>query len=62
MRLFPQLCFLSEPMSCLERLYFIKSPDTLYDLQNIYSKLAERYAADLRKAEADADSDWTKDT
>jgi hypothetical protein len=49
-------------MGCVENsiLYF-KSPDTLCDLQNIYSKLAERYAADLRKAEADADSDWTED-
>jgi hypothetical protein len=37
-------------------------PDTLYDLQNIYLKLAERYAADLRRAEADADSDWTEDS
>ncbi|KAI4850160.1 hypothetical protein E4T44_02908 [Aureobasidium sp. EXF-8845] len=34
---------------------------TLYDLQNIYSRMAERYAADLRKAEAETDSDWTED-
>ncbi|KAI4743045.1 hypothetical protein E4T50_06558 [Aureobasidium sp. EXF-12298] len=34
---------------------------TLYDLQNIYSRMAERCAADLAKAEADADSNWTED-
>ena len=35
---------------------------TLYDLQNIYQRMAERYAADLRKRKAEVDSDWTEDS
>ncbi|KAI4716241.1 hypothetical protein E4T48_07548 [Aureobasidium sp. EXF-10727] len=35
---------------------------TLYDLQNIYSRMAERYAADLEmKAEEDGESEWAED-
>ncbi|KAI4849287.1 hypothetical protein E4T44_03439 [Aureobasidium sp. EXF-8845] len=34
---------------------------TLYDLQNIYSRMAERYAADLQKADAEAYSDYSED-
>jgi hypothetical protein len=63
MTLFPQLCFLPKFMGWSENsILCLVYPDTLYDLQNIYLKLAERYAADLRRAEADADSDWTEDS
>ncbi|KAG9532003.1 hypothetical protein KCU93_g1533, partial [Aureobasidium melanogenum] len=35
---------------------------TLYDLQNIYSQMAERYAADLEsKTEVDGESEWAED-
>ena len=35
---------------------------TLYDLQNIYSQMAERYAAELEsKAEVDGESEWGDD-
>lgn len=35
---------------------------TLYDLQNIYSQMAERYAAELEsKAELDDESEWGDD-
>ncbi|KAH0292773.1 hypothetical protein M436DRAFT_78306 [Aureobasidium namibiae CBS 147.97] len=35
---------------------------TLYDLQNIYSRMAERYAPDLSRKEAEEDSDWTENS
>ncbi|KAG9570542.1 hypothetical protein KCU71_g805, partial [Aureobasidium melanogenum] len=35
---------------------------TLYDLQNIYSQMAERYAAELEsKTEVDGESEWAED-